>query len=65
MSPLTLLELLRIAVDLRGRTGGRYWRWRIDTAVGSRGVGKGPMRRAAGAFADWRRTMRGMIRDGS
>lgn len=57
------IELLRLAASLRFRLRGRYWTWRMHTAVGGPGRRPAPaeMRRAALEFAAWRRRMRGMM----
>ncbi|MCH2160265.1 MAG: hypothetical protein MK085_00180 [Phycisphaerales bacterium] len=58
-----LLELCRLGVITGFRFRGRYWRWRMDTALGSdrsRWPGARERRRAFVRYGAWARRIRRM-----
>lgn len=61
LDPRDALELGRLAVALRGKFGGRYWRWRMETALGREEKPAAELRRSALDFGRWRRRMRRMM----
>ncbi|GJM17907.1 MAG: hypothetical protein DHS20C14_01200 [Phycisphaeraceae bacterium] len=53
----SILGLIGLVIALRGRLGGRYWRWRMTTVYGSTRPGLMTMARDAALFGAWRRRM--------